>query len=108
MMIENLEQLAGVLEAMDVGHRLDLPLRLSTLWPNPRYPLADDYLEPPQRAQNWCEHFGCTVREQLDPPKVVIEKVRMPEPEYRGFRPGPPTIDEATRDDLRSYFRRET
>lgn len=104
MMIESLEQLAGVLEAMDVGHRLDLPMSFSTLWPNPRYPLKDDWLEPKQRAEQWCEHFGCTIREMLDPPKLVIEKSRLTEPEFRGFMPAPPTIDERTREDLRHFY----
>jgi hypothetical protein len=102
--IENLEQLAGTLEAMDIGQRLDVRGRFETLWPNPPWPLADDHLQPQERAEQWCKHFGCIIREMIDPPCLQIEKAQMQEPVFRGFRPAEPTIDERTRADLRSYF----
>jgi hypothetical protein len=102
-MIENLE-------AMDVGQRLDLPphVTLTSLWPRPAYPLKDDYLTEMQRAERWLKHFGCVVVEVLDPPGLRIAKEGMPIPEFSGFRPGPPRLDERSREDVLSYLRDRT
>lgn len=106
MLIENLDQLAGVLEAMDIGQRLDLPrMSYRTLWPRPEMPLKDDYLTDQQRAERWCEHFGCSVREQFDPPGLRFAKESMQAPEFTGFRPGPPPVDERSREDMMTFYR---
>jgi hypothetical protein len=107
VIIENLETLAGVLEGMDVGQRLDAPrIGFRSLWPRPEMPLKDDYLSDAERAQRWCEHFGCEVRALLDQPGLRFEKVRVQAPEFRGFRPGPPPVDEVSRESMMEFFRR--
>ena len=107
MIVDNLDALAGVLEGMDVGHRFDLPRAgFRTLWPRPDMPLKDDYLSDRERAERWCDHFGCTVWERHDPPGLSFEKVRLQEPQFVGFRPGPPPVDEVSRETMMEFFRR--
>jgi hypothetical protein len=70
-MIDNLEQLAGILERMKPGERLDILGGYRRLWPRPPFYESDDYLSCEQRARNWCANFKCTVMEPLEPHNVL-------------------------------------
>jgi hypothetical protein len=69
-----LAKLASVIERMRPGQRLDLENTFGSLWPRPEFPLADDHLTDRERAERWCRAHGCSIRENFDPPKLIIER----------------------------------
>jgi hypothetical protein len=96
MWVESLDELADVLSDIKVGQRLDLErVNFRSLWPRPPLPYRDDYLSEEERAEQWCRAFGCTIRENFDPPKLVIDCIsaeRSPLPATK--------VDERSRDDM--------
>jgi hypothetical protein len=75
-MIETLDDLEATIARMKSGQRLDLEHAFGSLWPRPEFPRADDYLSDRERAERWCRARDCSIRENHDPPKLVIAKGR--------------------------------
>lgn len=77
MIPRDLTELARTLDSMRAGHRLYLErCTWRTLWPRPSIFQTDDYLSDRERAERWCAVFDCTIHENFDPPRLVIEKRR--------------------------------